>query len=151
MEGIFLRYICISKNALAQRLLQETWGCCSAAGGVGAEKKKNRPLRQDLQPLTHSHMKIPAIKNKLTYHTYRIIPPYSNFITMKKITLFLAIMIISISARAQSYVTIPDPYFVSWLNINIPSAMMGNQMDTTSTAVTSLTSMNISNDSIFDL
>lgn len=70
---------------------------------------------------------------------------------MKKFTLILAFVLISFATKAQSYVTIPDSNFVTWLTINIPSAMSGNQLDTTNSTVLSLTSMDVSNDSIFDL
>ena len=54
---------------------------------------------------------------------------------MKKLyTLLVSLVAINI-ANAQ-YVTIPDPNFAAWLNANIPAAMSGNQMDTTSSAVT---------------
>ena len=68
---------------------------------------------------------------------------------MKKL-LFIALLFCINQTKAQ-YVTIPDAKFVAWLQTNIPSAMTGNQMDTTSTAVTSLTSINVENDSIGDL
>lgn len=55
---------------------------------------------------------------------------------MKKYTLIIIILIVSFSIKAQSYVTIPDSNFVNWLTVNIPSAMMGNQMDTSNIAVT---------------
>ncbi|MES2565236.1 MAG: T9SS type A sorting domain-containing protein [Bacteroidota bacterium] len=42
-----------------------------------------------------------------------------------------------------NYVTIPDPNFVAWLQTNVPSAMNGNQMDTTSLAVTTRTAVNV--------
>ena len=70
---------------------------------------------------------------------------------MKKFTLIILLLIASFSLKAQSYVTIPDSNFVNWLTINIPSAMVGNQMDTTDINVTSLTSMNVSNDTIYKL
>lgn len=62
---------------------------------------------------------------------------------MKKFALTLLLLIASFSIKAQSYVTIPDSSFVYWLNVNVPSAMVGNQMDTTDIAVTTLTTMNI--------
>lgn len=68
-----------------------------------------------------------------------------------KITLICLLIAISFASKAQTYVTIPDAHFVSWLTANIPSAMNGSLMDTSSTAVTTLTYMNIENNSIADL
>lgn len=70
---------------------------------------------------------------------------------MKKHSLTLLILIASFSIKAQSYVTIPDSSFVYWLTANIPSAMVGNQMDTADVAVTSLTTMDVSSNCIRDL
>src|SRR4051812_32024157 len=69
---------------------------------------------------------------------------------MKKMLLFCLLIAASIGTKAQT-VTIPDVHFVSWLTANIPSAMSGNQMDTSNVTVTSLTSINISYDSIADI
>lgn len=68
-----------------------------------------------------------------------------------KITLLCILITISFTTKAQSYVTISDTNFVTWLQSNIPSAMNGNQMDTSSTAVTTLTSINIENKGIANL
>jgi uncharacterized repeat protein (TIGR01451 family) len=70
---------------------------------------------------------------------------------MKNFTLVLALLFVSFFSKAQTYVTIPDSSFVNWLSINIPSAMAGNQMDTSNMAVTSLTSMNVSHKCIKNL
>ena len=70
---------------------------------------------------------------------------------MKNYSLTLLILIASFSLKAQSYVTIPDSSFVYWLNINIPSAMVGDQMDTTDIAVTTLTTMDVSSNCIRNL
>ena len=67
---------------------------------------------------------------------------------MKKFTLIFALLLVSFFSKAQSYVTIPDSHFVNWLAINVPSAMVGNQMDTSNIAVTSRTSINISSDTL---
>jgi uncharacterized repeat protein (TIGR01451 family) len=71
---------------------------------------------------------------------------------MKKLilNLFALLLLVSPQLKAQ-YVTIPDAKFAAWLQANIPSAMNGNQMDTTSTAVTSYTVIDVQNDSIGDL
>ena len=53
--------------------------------------------------------------------------------------LSLLIVLFCLSGLRAQYVTIPDPNFVSWLQTNVPSAMNGNQMDTTSLAVTTRT------------
>ena len=42
-------------------------------------------------------------------------------------------------ANAQTYVTIPDSVFAHWLIQNFPIAMSGNQMDITSSAITTYT------------
>ena len=68
-----------------------------------------------------------------------------------KITLICLLIAISFASKAQSYVTIPDAHFVYWLTAHIPSAMSGSMMDTSSIAVTTLTSINVENDSIADL
>jgi uncharacterized repeat protein (TIGR01451 family) len=69
---------------------------------------------------------------------------------MKKITsLFLFILCIQ-TIKAQ-FVTIPDANFVAWLQANVPSAMIGNQMDTTSLAVTSRTFVDVGSQNIFNL
>lgn len=57
---------------------------------------------------------------------------------MKKLLLLLSIVTMR-QTHGQTYVTIPDANFVSWLQTNIPSAMSGNQMDTTNIAVTTTT------------
>ncbi len=68
-----------------------------------------------------------------------------------KTTLICLLIAVSFASKAQSYVTIPDVHFAAWLNAHIPSAMNGSQMDTSSTAVTTLTSIDVENDSIRDL
>lgn len=67
-----------------------------------------------------------------------------------KTILFYFLLILSIKVNAQ-FVTIPDSHFVNWLNTNIPSAMVGNQMDTSNVAITSRTSINISFDTLCNL
>ena len=72
---------------------------------------------------------------------------------MKKITITLftlLLLVVTQQIKAQ-YVTIPDAKFVAWLQVHIPTAMSGNQMDTTSAAVTTLTAINVENDSIGNL
>lgn len=61
---------------------------------------------------------------------------------MKKLSTLIAILICFTNLKAQ-YVTIPDPNFATWLQANVPSAMNGNQMDTTSLAVTTRTIVDI--------
>lgn len=69
---------------------------------------------------------------------------------MKKITsLFLFILCIQ-TIKAQ-FVTIPDANFVAWLQGNVPGAMTGNQMDTTSLAVTNRKYIKLHNLNIADL
>jgi len=71
---------------------------------------------------------------------------------MKKtlLSLFTLLLFVLPKIKAQT-VTIPDAKFAAYLNSIIPSAMSGNQMDTTSTAVTTLSRIYVENDSIGDL
>src|SRR5437016_5153900 len=68
----------------------------------------------------------------------------------KKLLLLFTSFLFFTNAKAQ-FVTIPDAKFVTWLQANVPSAMVGNQMDTTSVAVTLRTSINVVNLGIADL
>jgi fimbrial isopeptide formation D2 family protein len=68
-----------------------------------------------------------------------------------KITLLCILITMCFTTKAQNYVTIPDANFVAWLQAHIPSAMNGNQMDTTSSAVTTLTSIDVENLGIANL
>lgn len=63
---------------------------------------------------------------------------------MKKLLPLLALLICLSKFKAQTYITIPDAGFVTWLQTNIPSAMNGNQMDITHTAVTTRTVIDMS-------
>jgi uncharacterized repeat protein (TIGR01451 family) len=63
--------------------------------------------------------------------------PHKTLI-MKALFTLLTLLICLTSLKAQ-FVTIPDANFVTWLQANVPSAMNGNQMDTTSLAVTTRT------------
>ncbi len=65
--------------------------------------------------------------------------------------LFLLFLVVAPKSYAQTWVTIPDPNFVTYLQTAVPSAMNGNQMDITNTAVTSYTLMNAINKNISDL
>jgi hypothetical protein len=69
---------------------------------------------------------------------------------MKKIFFLLALALCLTHVKAQ-FVIIPDANFASWLQTNIPSAMNGNQMDTTNMAITTHTYLNIPNLGISDL
>ncbi len=69
---------------------------------------------------------------------------------MKKLLLSFICLLFLNNVKAQD-VTIPDAKFVAWLQANVASAMVGNQMDTTNVAVTLRTSINVENDSIGDL
>jgi hypothetical protein len=57
---------------------------------------------------------------------------------MKKLLLFISISLCC-DLKAQTWVTIPDANFASYLQGLIPSAMSGNQMDISSPLVTSTT------------
>jgi len=65
-------------------------------------------------------------------------------------TIILALLLSSTRVFAQ-YVTIPDANFATYLKGVIPSAMSGNQMDTTSPVVTSLTRIDVENMGIKDI
>ncbi len=69
---------------------------------------------------------------------------------MKKLFTIIILITCLTSIKAQ-YVTIPDANFVNWLQTNLPSAMNGNQMDTTSLSVTTRISVSIQNKSINNL
>jgi uncharacterized repeat protein (TIGR01451 family) len=56
----------------------------------------------------------------------------------------------SFSARSQ-YVTIPDTNFAQWLQLNYPSCMIGNQMDTTCSQILFAPNVDVSNNNIHDL
>ena len=56
---------------------------------------------------------------------------------MKQLISLFALLLCLTGIKAQNYVTISDTSFASWLQINVPNAMMGNQMDTTHIDVTS--------------
>ncbi|MES2565235.1 MAG: T9SS type A sorting domain-containing protein [Bacteroidota bacterium] len=70
---------------------------------------------------------------------------------MKKLLALLALLTCIVNTKAQNTVTISDTSFANWLQLNIPSAMIGNQMDTTNSAVTSLKTMIIQNKDIVSL
>lgn len=71
---------------------------------------------------------------------------------MKKLFLsFLFCIAVFLQTNAQGYVSIPDSNFVSWLQSNVPSAMSGSQLDTTAAVLSTITAMNISDDSISDI
>ncbi len=58
-----------------------------------------------------------------------------KYYSLQKLLALLALFFISMESKAQ-FVTIPDPVFVSYLQTVFPSAMSGNQMDTTSLSIT---------------
>ncbi len=69
---------------------------------------------------------------------------------MKNLFIILALTFCLTNLKAQ-FVTIPNANFVSWLQTNVPSAMNGNQMDTTNVAVTTHTYINVQNLGITNL
>ncbi|HBX49872.1 MAG TPA: hypothetical protein DEH02_02260 [Bacteroidales bacterium] len=70
---------------------------------------------------------------------------------VKQIIILLTI-VLSSKAYSQTWVTIPDTNFINCLNINIPLAMNGNQMDISSPWVTTLTdTLYLPNANISDL
>ncbi len=72
---------------------------------------------------------------------------------MKKILPFaIAVKIICCIDLCQAqFISIPDTKFAAWLNKYIPAAMNGNQMDTTHADVLTRKSIEVENDSIYDL
>jgi uncharacterized repeat protein (TIGR01451 family) len=66
----------------------------------------------------------------------------TKFNTVKKSFTLIAFLLCLTSLKAQ-FVTIPDANFVAWLQTNVPSAMNGNQMDTTNLAVTTRTIVDV--------
>jgi uncharacterized repeat protein (TIGR01451 family) len=70
---------------------------------------------------------------------------------MKTLLILLALLFCLTNTKAQNYVTINDTSFASWLQINIPAAMLGNQMDTTHIDVTSRRQIIIQNKHIANL
>lgn len=70
---------------------------------------------------------------------------------MKKL-LFLLSIVVTRQIHGQTYVTIPDANFVTYLQSLIPSAMNGNQMNTSSPLVTTTTHLiNVQATTISDL
>ena len=70
---------------------------------------------------------------------------------MKKLFILIIVLFVLKSGQAQTYVTIPDTNFVAWLQMYIPAAMNGNQMDITHHSVTSMMFMPIQGRSISDI
>jgi len=69
---------------------------------------------------------------------------------MKKIGTLL-VLIFCLNANAQTWVTIPDANFVTYLQINLSSAMSGNQMNITSAAVTTTQTLVIAQQGVLNL
>lgn len=70
---------------------------------------------------------------------------------MKNILLVLGVAF-GLNVNAQTYVTIPDANFASYLNTIVPSAMNGNQIDTSSILVTStIRKIDVTNNTISNL
>lgn len=69
---------------------------------------------------------------------------------MKALFTLLTLLLCLTSVKGQ-FVTIQDTSFASWLQINIPNAMNGNQMDTTHVDVVSKTQLIIRNSRIVNL
>ncbi len=65
--------------------------------------------------------------------------------------LFMVVASIAKQAYAQPYVKIPDVNFANYLGVLIPAAMHGNSLNTTSTLVTTMTSLNVNGRSISNL
>ena len=69
---------------------------------------------------------------------------------MNKLLLLLSISFVG-QIQGQTWVTIPDANFVTYLQATIPSAMSGNQMNTASTIVTTRDSIDVHNKSISNM
>ncbi|MDF2451942.1 MAG: C-terminal target protein [Bacteroidota bacterium] len=71
---------------------------------------------------------------------------------MKNLFTLLALLIcLTNNIQSQNTVTIQDTSFLSWLQVNVPAAMTGNQMDTTHSDVTSRRQVIIQNRHILNL
>lgn len=70
---------------------------------------------------------------------------------MKKLLTLFALWFCLANLKAQNTVTITDTAFVHWLQVKIPSAMNGDQLDTTNSDVTSMKAMIIQNRDIVSL
>jgi uncharacterized repeat protein (TIGR01451 family) len=64
---------------------------------------------------------------------------------------FFLCITLSLGAKSQSYVTIPDVNFKNWLTSYYPTCMSGNQLDITCPAVQNLMIMNVENTFISNL
>jgi uncharacterized repeat protein (TIGR01451 family) len=70
---------------------------------------------------------------------------------MKKIFFAICILFASFSSANAQYVTIPDTNFANYLIANYPTAMVGNQMDTTHVDIVSTKWVDVSLKNISDL
>ena len=70
---------------------------------------------------------------------------------MKKLLLTLAIFLGFLAPTQAQYVTIPDPNFVTKLQMLFPNCMNGNQMDTTCSGIVNATSLNVTYGNISNL
>lgn len=70
---------------------------------------------------------------------------------MKKLLTLFALWFCLANLQAQNTVTIADTAFAHWLQINIPSAMNSDQLDTTNSYVTSMKTMVVQNRDIVNL
>ncbi len=70
---------------------------------------------------------------------------------MKKLCLLLLVVFSLGNNSYAQYITIPDANFAAYLNTVVPSAMSGNQMDTTNASVLSLSRIYVENLGIHDL
>ncbi len=70
--------------------------------------------------------------------------------TLRLLTPLVIFCCLFTTTRAQ-FVTIPDANFVTWLQVNYPTCMNGNQMDTTCAAIVNATDVVCANKNISDL
>ncbi len=60
-----------------------------------------------------------------------------------KMIIAVALLFLTSKISKAQLITIPDPAFITYLQSNFPSAMSGNQLDTTNISVTSSTSIDV--------
>ena len=71
---------------------------------------------------------------------------------MKKLLLsFFILFCLQFAPAKAQWVTIPDANFVNWLNLNFPSCMNGNQMDTTCTDIVNINNVIVNDFLVVDL
>ncbi len=70
---------------------------------------------------------------------------------MKSIIAYVLLTFVLVATAQAQFVTIPDANFATYLQTNFPTCMSGNQMDTTCTAITTRTLVDVNTKNIADL